>query len=396
MKYLHCYYDMSVSPCSYDFFSFFMHCEIARIRRNLDHLFIHFIKGPNNEFREDEIRTDSQNLLFFQNVIIPGLSILKSCNKFEWVERHELSGIPDDALHIFPRGYNPLSPVADYVGNDFVLSRARGDTPGYFQAPQFARDFASQWVTRFKGKKIVTLTMREIERDNVAKTRTIDTEVWETFFEHLKTINFQPVVLRDTHYAFTGKEIFKNAVECPEGSLSVPFRLAIYEISEFNFFKNNGPLMLANFCENTSASFQKFDNNVTALSENWFKTLLGMKSNCSYPMTRKKMRYVWQNEDLSTINEIFHLRSIQKSEQLNNFFDLEHLMLTLEVAIKKFLHDLTKSPLLDEDLRFMNKLTEVQQSFPSIEIPDILNIIQNNKDQMFDKDLYDSLSRKLT
>jgi len=154
--------------------------------------------------------------------------------------------------------------------------------------------------------------------------------------------------------------------------------------------------MLANFCENTSASFQKFDNNVTALSENWFKTLLGMKSNCSYPMTRKKMRYVWQNEGLSTINEIFHLRSIQKSEQLNNFFDLEHLMLTLEVAIKKFLHDLTKSPLLDEDLRFMNKLTEVQQSFPSIEIPDILNIIQNNKDQMFDKDLYDSLSRKLT
>ena len=396
MKYLHCYYDLSVSPCSYDFFSFFMHCEIARIRRKLEYIFLHFIKGPKNEFRDDNIRTDTQNLTFFQNVIIPGLSILKSCKKFEWVERHELSHIPDNPTHIFPRGYSPSNPVADYVGNDFVLSRTRGDIPGYFQAPPFARRFASQWISRFNGKKIITLTTREIERDNVAGTRTIETDVWEEFFEYIKSINFQPVVLRDTNKAFNGKRLFNNAIECPEGSLSVPFRLAIYEASEFNFFKNSGPTILANFCDTASATIQQFDNNVIALSENWYKSVLGMKNNCQYPMTRKKMRYVWKKENLYLLQEIFHQRDTQNSEQLNNFHDLEHLLLTLEVATKKFLHDLTRSPLLDEDYLFLIKLDEAKKSFPNIELPDILEIIRKNSEQMFENDIYDKLSQHIT
>ena len=32
--------------------------------------------------------------------------------------------------------------------------------------------------------------MRELERDDVEKTRTIDKEVWENFFEYLKSENF--------------------------------------------------------------------------------------------------------------------------------------------------------------------------------------------------------------
>ena len=395
MKYLHCYYDMSVSPCSYDFFTFFMHCEIARIRRNLDYIFLHFIKGPNSEFRNDRIRTDSQNLMFFQNVIIPGLTILKSCKKFEWVERDESFGLPDDPAHIFPRGYHTLKPVADYVGNDFVLSRARSDIPGYFEPPPFARNFATQWVSRFREKKIVTLTVREIERDDVDRTRTVDKDQWENFFEYLKKINLQPVVLRDTTNAFTGEKLFDNAVECPEGSLSVPFRLALYEVSEFNFFKNNGPLIVANFCRNTSAAFQSFDNNVTALSEGWFKSNLGMKKNCSYPMTRKKMKYVWENENVALITEIFESRRAQNSDHLNDFHDLEHLALTLEVAIRKFLHDLTQSPLLDEDVYFIKKIGEVEQLFPNITLPDIIKIIKDNSEQMFDKTVHNKLLQRL-
>ena len=395
MKYLHCYYDMSVAPCSYDFFSFFMHCEIARIRRNLDHIFLHFIKGPKNEFRQDNLRSDSQNLTFFLNVIIPGLSVLKSCKKFEWVEREEISGVPANPDLIFPRGYHPQKPVADYVGNDFALSRVRGDLPGYFQAPPFAREFASQWISRFKEKKIVTLTVRELERDDVGGTRSIDKEIWETFFEYLKTLDFEPVVLRDTHYAFTGKKIFQNAVECPEGSLSVAFRLALYEASEYNFFKNNGPQLLAFFCDTRSADFLKFDNNVTALSENWFNNNFGMKIDCDYPMTRKKIKFVWKNEDVSLIKELFETRNTQNSQQLNDFYDLEHLALTIGVAMRKFLNDLTLSPLLAEDVQFMKALAKADDKFPNLKIPDLKELINKHSDQMFEKNLIDKVTQML-
>ena len=396
MKYLHCYYDMAVSPCSFDFFTFFMQCEIARIRRNLDYIFLHFIKGPRNEFREDNIRSDIQNLTFFENVIIPGLSIIRSCKKFEWVDRDEISGMPSDPSLIFPRGYSLEKPVADYVGNDFVLSRVRGDLPGFFQAPVFAQNFASQWMSRFDGKKIITLTMREVDRDDVGGTRSVDIEKWEIFFELLKKKGVEPVVIRDTSHAFHGVKIFKNATECPEASLSVPFRLAIYELSEYNYFKNNGPLILANFGNSLSVSFQKFDNNVKALSEDWFRTLLGMKENCSYPMTRKKMKYVWKDEDVNLFDQLFVNRTEQKSDNLNDFYDLEHLAITLEVAIKKFLSNLSQSVLLDEDLKFLSKMEEVRVKFPNIKQPDILQVIKDNQSQMFEPDLYNKLSKNLS
>ena len=71
MKTLVCFYDMAVSPCSYDFFTFMYSAEICRIRRSLDDINLILVQGLKNKFRNDEIRSDEQNQTFFDNVILP-------------------------------------------------------------------------------------------------------------------------------------------------------------------------------------------------------------------------------------------------------------------------------------------------------------------------------------
>ena len=79
MNSLYCFYDMQVSPCSYDFFTFLYSAEVCRIRRGLKSIKLILVKGQNHNFRQDQIRTQDQNETFFQNVIVPGISLLPSC-----------------------------------------------------------------------------------------------------------------------------------------------------------------------------------------------------------------------------------------------------------------------------------------------------------------------------
>ena len=92
MSTLYCFYDMEVSPASYDFFTFLHSAEICRLRRGFGSIKLILVKGSNFDFRHDEIRTRSQNETFFQNVILPGISLLPSCDSFMWLPREE--GLP--------------------------------------------------------------------------------------------------------------------------------------------------------------------------------------------------------------------------------------------------------------------------------------------------------------
>ena len=69
MKTLQCIYDLEIAPCSYDFFAFLLSAETHRVRNRYDNIELIFLPGPNNGYREDNLRTDSQNEQFFLNVI---------------------------------------------------------------------------------------------------------------------------------------------------------------------------------------------------------------------------------------------------------------------------------------------------------------------------------------
>ena len=142
MKTLFCFYDMAVSPCSYDFFTFLYSAEICRIRRGLSDIKLIFVHGTEGKFRKDNIRTQQQNETFFNNVILPGISLLPSCESFMWLNRQEISFQSLPAQNIFPRGYTLNQPTSEYVAHALVASLLRKDTPGFLKAPSYSRKIA--------------------------------------------------------------------------------------------------------------------------------------------------------------------------------------------------------------------------------------------------------------
>ena len=298
---LTCIYDMMVNPCSYDFFTFLISAEICRIRRNLSEIKLIFVQGPNDKFRADKLRSNEQNKVFFENVIIPGISLLPSCESFSWINRCELKIDHLGENNLFPRSYNPRLPSNDYSGGYLVASHLRGDDTAIFQAPTYAVDFVQNFLrNKLSNEKFVTLTVREINRDNHNNTRSLNIEVWQGVIDKLRKEKIDTIIIRDTFFAHD-KPLFKGAIEVPEASIHLPFRAALYEGSVVNFTKNNGPAIINLHGRNDAVYFNQFDNDVVALSEAFYGGTLGMAHGSQFPMTRKNKTVIWSAENKDII-----------------------------------------------------------------------------------------------
>ncbi|XDZ63019.1 hypothetical protein AB8881_10775 [Alphaproteobacteria bacterium LSUCC0396] len=364
MKTLFCFYDLAVSPCSYDFFTFLYSAEICRIRRGLSNIKLIFVHGPNRKFREDNIRTFEQNELFFNNVIIPGISVLPSCESFIWEERQGISFQSLAAHNIFPRGYTLNQPTSEYVAHELVASLFREDSLGFFEAPSYARKIAEQITnSRTGGAPYVTLTVREIDRDNANNTRTIKYDVWSDTITKLKERGIETIVVRDTSHAFC-PALFSHTPEAPEASVHLPTRLALYENALLNFTKNNGPVLLLLYSKARTMAFNSFDDDVIALSKTWFSSHYGMNHGDQFPMTTKSKKYVWDDETSTTIIQGVDeaMDASDNNIELNNFTNIENVKSSLTVAWHHLASQLCYG-LMPEDILLFKRIKAANTQF---------------------------------
>ena len=363
MKTLFCFYDMAVSPCSYDFFTFLYSAENCRIRRGLDCIDLSIVKGPSHNFRKDNIRTHEQNENFFLNVIIPGISLVPSCVTHRWIDRNEINNKFLEPLEVFPRGYSAQNPTADYVGHDTVASKLRQDTPGCFRAPNYAKNLASEFIsTKLNNLPFICVTAREIERDNKNDTRTLDVDIWNEAIEQINRLGIHTVLIRDTISAFSNQSLLQNVTEFPVGSIHLPLRQALYEKSVINFSKNNGPGMLQLFTKNHNVYFHECDEEVTALSSKWFSANYGMVKGSQLPMTRKCNRYFWGPESVADIMSfVSDAKKASLDTSTNNSFSCsENLSRTVEVALRHLCRCINHST-LNEDLRLYHYIEGINK-----------------------------------
>ena len=355
---------MAVSPCSYDFFTFLYSAEICRIRRGLSDIKLIFVHGPEGKFRKDNIRTPQQNETFFNNVIIPGISLLPSCESFMWLRRQEISFQSLSAQNIFPRGYTLNQPTAEYVANALVASLLRKDTPGFLEAPSYSRKIAEQIAnSRTGGRPYVTLTVREIERDNANNTRTINYDVWSEAIIKLREKGIETLVVRDTSQAFS-PALFPNTPEVPEASVHLPTRLALYENALLNYTKNNGPGSLQLYSKARTIYFNSIDNDVIALSEKWFAHNYGMKAGDQFPFTTASKKYVWTPETVKEIvSEAINARKTNRDNvNLNGFSDRLQLQHSLSTGLRHLASHLQYG-LLVEDVSLFKAIKAINSQF---------------------------------
>ena len=331
------------------------------------------VHGTKEYFRDDQIRSIDQNKTFFHNVIIPGIALLPSCNSFMWIRREEINLQDLDPTFIFPRGYAPLQPVSEYVAHELVCARIRNDEVSYLKAPDYAKKIVNEFIKSLpQEREVITLTMRELDRDDPNNSRRVSADVWSKAIDHLAN-DFNIVVVRDTGASHTEKKL-DNSFECPEASLHLHFRMALYELSFTNFIKNTGPGVLLLYGMVNCRYFGELDNDIVAVSESWFENNFGMTKGGQYPMTTASKRFVWESENFEEIISL--AMKTNKNEKLSNQLnEINHsgdLLPSLSIALRQLLKNLNHN-LLEEDINlFKSMRVLMHQHYPGLKIESLL------------------------
>ena len=359
MKTLQCIYDLAVSPCSYDFFAFLLSAETHRVRNRYDNIELIFLPGPNNGYREDNLRTDSQNQQFFINVIIPGIELLPSINSFHKLsKRSQYCNIKSKNNDIFPRGYSLERPRPDYAMHGLVTARIRDEEPVFFSPPEYAVQAAKKILFNLcNNKKPVILTVRELERENSSGMRSIKTDIWKQVIEELKDSDYELIVIRDTGSAVNSTPLFENIHELQVASYHMHIRYAIHQVAHLSFFKNNGPFLPAFYSKSNVIMFNDFDENHAALTEDWMKTNFGINYGSQYPMAAQNSIVRWGDENKEQIlKDIFNVNTQLKTKANKWPFENRHdIALSVQTSFNYTLRNMFSGAQV-EDLNVFSKL----------------------------------------
>ena len=256
MTVLSAFYDLKVSPATFDIFEFLYQAEIERIHNGNDALDI-FIVGndANDGFREENTVTKSSGDLNWRlrNIVLPAGTLLPSVRRTVHVnDRDEIVNSIPKLDQIFPRDYTPKSPIASYLPSEMLVALYSGKKLGTFRAPPAAVKAAQDWIdSHANGLKPIVITIRHSSSHS---WRNSNESEWKRFIDWLDKDRFFPIVIKDTETIFDNAgSIFDVYPTFDIGALNLQLRLAMYECAYLNMMLSSGPGTLCFLDDKTRA-----------------------------------------------------------------------------------------------------------------------------------------------
>jgi hypothetical protein len=213
---LNCFYDLSVSPPTYDIISFLCRAEQQRVESGKHGIEVTLLPGPASGFRRDNLWpfTVAERVTVRDRVAVPLCRLLPSCVRVETASER-----PAAAAGV---GFGkPMYGLAE-----FVTAYRAGVRP--LRARRLARD-----------PELVTITLREAEH---WPARNSNIAAWIAAADEIKRRGYRVVFVRDTSR-------FSDPVPgfdiCPEASVDIARRAELYAAAAVNLGVSNGPLWMA-------------------------------------------------------------------------------------------------------------------------------------------------------
>ena len=302
---LYCFYDLAVSPSSYDFFAYMQLAELHRKRHNLPNLFFVFVPGPKDGFRDDaREKPTAQRYTMMRNVVIPSCWLLPSCKGIAWLQHEDEANLFFEKAkgHVFPRGYSPQTRVGDYLWNGIVAAYLRNETFTSLREPPEYQRMVSTLFPDDGVRKLITVTIREAPYNTARNT---NFQAWLSFLKTLDTSKYRIVIIPDTNNL--SNDVFEGFEYCKIASINVLFRTAIYRKAYLNMFHSNGPSSAAIFSNSPLLSIQKVGTDEVSKTP-WFHGVeaIDPDEHHQHAMWKRNQRLVWGPDTVDVLVEAFN------------------------------------------------------------------------------------------
>lgn len=215
------FYDLAVSPPTWDFLSFLLTAERWRLRHGLDGIEVRVISGPAGGFRNDTLppHTTIERERMRDGIVLPLARMLPSCVASGMIGRADAVAERRPAIGLATPMY----------GLHLAVQAAREGCFPLLPPP---------WPLRDGPAPFVTITLREC---SYWPGRNSDLAQWLMVAEAIEARGFEVIVIRDTALADEPVPGFRTD---PQASRDLVRRATLYAAAAQNLFVNNGPAAL--------------------------------------------------------------------------------------------------------------------------------------------------------
>lgn len=268
-------YDLDVAPGSWDFMCSMLNVENWRAENGYSRVKVHFKPGTDKGFRPNDVIDigHEQKNQMLNHVVRPLLAAFGFEETGDW---------PGEAHFKFD--YSPKPALQHF--------EKTGKLPEFHASKE-----ARKWADKYFSDEPYVITLRETyywpqRNSNVAE--------WIKF---AKTLDRRVVFVRDT---------FKHALTidgfdtCPEASLDLHKRLALYRKAKMNFFVTNGPGGLAWYSKDIPyLNFYTDAPGYHCYDPKWMKDYIGLPEYGQFPWASSQQRLVYANDTFENITAAF-------------------------------------------------------------------------------------------
>ncbi len=263
----HVCYDMASGPLTYDFFTWLVEMEMKRVREKAPYpLKVYFFKG-----KDGKSGIDPSRIHLFEKIVLPSMDLFGAIQSSVPGGSTQLTYGLSQIVEMYRQGI----PVPKYRLDERALIRVAEEYPEPF----------------------VTITLREA---STSLHRNSNYAAWAAFGNDLKAQGLRVIILRDTvraHDLFPGHEI------CPDASIELPRRAALYSRSEHNFFVSNGPWGLAYYGDRPWTAFIALykDDRYKPGTPQGFEESMGLKVGEQLPWSNPQQRIIYTDDSYENL-----------------------------------------------------------------------------------------------
>jgi hypothetical protein len=301
---LYAFYDLKWMPVSFDIPYFLMSAEVARSNQGLRQIVVVFVPASVNTRWPDGVNTRWR----FDHICLAHIPMFPSIAGFIVAgSRAEGFFRMTKAMHQFPDLRDPANlPFPRLAAFHYPTWVHMAKNPGKYIRPRAPPEAVAtvrrQFEARLGSRRLIVITLRGSRHSPV---RNSNINAWKEFAASLDPNAYFPLFIPDTENALSPDLGVWNDNCAADVAFDLQLRLALNEMAWLNLFVSNGPLTIAMLDERCRVLAFKF--HVPEASESRMASLesLGLYEGKAPLHANEFQRWVWKNDDLSTIVDEF-------------------------------------------------------------------------------------------